>query len=73
VIAGLLAAAALFAGLVAIAYRPFRIAPFAVLIALIATGIGGSHRRLAAWALAVASLGWVLGMIFAVLTRHPLY
>jgi hypothetical protein len=73
VVAGLMAAAAIFAGLVAIAYRPFRIAPFAVLIALIACGIGGRHSRLAAFAVGVASAGWVIGMIVAVLTRHPMY
>ena len=72
-VAGFLAAAALFASFVALVYRPARIAPAAILVALVAAGMGGRHARLAAFAVAVATTCWVVGMIVAVLTDHPLY
>jgi hypothetical protein len=73
VVAGFLAAAAMFGGLVAIAYKPVRIAPVALVVALIAAGIGGRHQRLAALATAVVTVGWVVGMIVCVITERPLY
>ena len=71
--AGFLAAAALFGGLIAIVYKPVRIAPAALVVALIAAGIGGRHQRLAALATAVVTAGWVAGMIVCVITERPLY
>lgn len=68
-----MSAAAIFVGLVALAYRPSRVAPFAIVLALVAAGIGGRHRRLAAVAVAVASACWTVGMVIAVLTRNPIY
>jgi hypothetical protein len=73
VVAGFLATVALFGGLIAIAYKPVRIAPVALVVALIAAGIGGRHQRLAAFATAVVTLGWVAGMIVCVITERPLY
>jgi hypothetical protein len=72
-VAGFLATAALFAGLLSIVYRPVRIGPVALVIALIAVGIGGRNERLAMMAVASVTIGWVLGMIVAVLTENPLY
>jgi hypothetical protein len=72
-VAGFLASAALFAGLVAIVYKPVRIAPAALVVALIAAGIGGRHQRLAAAATAVVTLGWIAGMIVCVITERPLF
>lgn len=72
-VAGFLAAAALFAGLVAIVYYPGRIGPGAMLVALIAAAMGGFQSRLAAIAVAVATLGWLLGMIVAVLLERPIF
>jgi hypothetical protein len=45
----------------------------ALVVALIAVGIGGRHERLATWAVATVSVGWVLGMIIAVITENPVY
>ena len=73
VVAGFLASAALFAGLIAIVYKPVRIAPAALVVALIAAGIGGRHQRLAAAATAVVTLGWIAGMVVCVLTERPLF
>ena len=72
-VAGFLAAAALFAGLVAIVYYPGRVGPGAILVALIAAAMGGFQSRLAATAVAVATAGWFLGMIVAVLFERPIF
>ena len=72
-IAGLLAALSIFGSLVALAYRPGRLVPFALLLALLATMIGGSHRRLAGLAIAIGAVCFVVGMSLAVLTDHPIY
>jgi hypothetical protein len=68
-----MATAALFASVVAVVYRPIRIAPAAILVAVIAAGMGGRHARLAAFAVAVGTACFALGMTIAVLTEHPLY
>jgi hypothetical protein len=73
VVAGFLAALAIFAGSLAVVYKPVRIAPVALVVALIAAGIGGRHQRLAALATAVVTVGWVVGMIVCVITERPLF
>ena len=72
-VAGLLSAAALAVSLLGLAYRPGRLIPFAVVIALISTAIGGRHQRLAALALAVGAVCFVVGMALAVITEHPVF
>ncbi len=72
-VAGFLATAALFAGLVALVYRPARIAPAAIAVALVANAIGGRHERLAALALAVSVLCFVAGMTIAVIVEKPIF
>jgi hypothetical protein len=47
--------------------------PAALLMALLATAIGGRHQRLAALAVAVGAVCFVVGMVLAVLTDNPLY
>src|SRR5437764_233281 len=46
-VAGFLAAFAIFASLVALAWHPLRLIPFSMLIALVASAIGGRYQRLA--------------------------
>ena len=72
-VSGLLSASALFAALLALAYRPARIVPAAIVLALVAARMSDRHRRLAAVAVAVAGICFVLGMTFAVITSNPLY
>ena len=72
-VAGLMASAALFVSLIAVVYRPFRIAPVTILVALIAVGIGGRHERLAIAALVVGTLCWFVGMTLAILLERPLF
>jgi len=51
-----------------------RLAPFAILCALIASALTKErHRRLAAAAVIAASAAWLIGMAFAVLTSNPIY
>jgi hypothetical protein len=72
-IAGFLAAAALFAGLVAVVYYPGRLGPAAMFVALLAAAMGGFQSRLAAFALVVATGGWLAGMVVAVLLERPIF
>jgi hypothetical protein len=73
IVASYLATAALFGGLVSLFYYPGRIGPAAVVIALIASGMGGSVRRFTGMAFAVAALGWLFGMIIAVVLNRPIF
>lgn len=72
-IAGLLASLSIFASLAGIAYRPGRLIPVALLLALVAAAMGGRHLRLAAFALGIGGACFVIGMAAAVMTDHPLY
>lgn len=83
--AGLLSATAIFVGLLGatnlnysisgthLEMRPIRIGVAAVVLALVAAGIGGRHRRLAAIAVAVSGACWIIGMAVAVITQRPLF
>jgi hypothetical protein len=73
VIAGLLAAFSIFASCIGVAYRPARLIPVAILLALLATGLGGRNARLAIWAVGIGGVCFVLGMAVAVLTGNPIY
>jgi len=73
VVAGFLAAAAIFAGLIAIVYYPGRVGPGAILVALLAAAMGGFQSRLAAIAVAVATAGWFVGMVVAIVLERPLF
>lgn len=72
-LAGFLAVLSIVAALLSLAYRPVRLDPFAIVLAFIAAGIGGRSARLAALAVAVASICFVLGMVIAIWAERPLY
>jgi hypothetical protein len=72
-IAGFLAAAAIFVSLMGMAYRPARLVPVAMLLALVAAAIGGRNARLSVFAVAISGLAFAVGMTLAVVTGHPLY
>ncbi len=72
-VAGLLASLSIFASLIGVAYRPGRLIPCALLLALLAAAMGGRHLRLAAFAIGIGGACFVIGMAAAVLTNHPLY
>jgi hypothetical protein len=73
VVAGLLASLAIFASLVGIAYRPVRLIPAALLLALLAASLSGRHLRLASFAIGIGGACFVIGMAAAVITDHPLF
>ena len=72
-IAGLLAALSVLASAIGLAYRPARLIPFALLLAIIAAGMGGRHSRLAAAAIVMGSACFVVGMAVAVITNNPVF
>jgi hypothetical protein len=73
-IAGLLAAAAIFLGVTELAYRPFRLAPLALILLLVATVMGSEReQRLVRIGFASVAVGFVAGAALQVITHHPLY
>jgi hypothetical protein len=52
---------------------PVRVGIAAIALALVAAGIGGRHRKLAAAAVGIAAACWVIGMIVAVVTQRPIF
>jgi hypothetical protein len=72
-VAGLLASLAMFMSLIGVAYRPVRLIPFAIAIALVATAMGGRHARLAGFAIVLGGLCFAVGLAVAVITQNPLF
>jgi hypothetical protein len=72
-VAGFLASASLFISLIGLAYRPLRLIPLAIVLALVAGAIGGRHERLAATAAYVGAACFVVGFALAVVTSNPLW
>lgn len=72
-VAGLLAAAALFLGALELVYRPFRLAPVALILVLIATVMSRRQHKLIGIAVAVIGVCFVVGASLQVITHHPLY
>jgi Domain of unknown function (DUF4383) len=72
-LAGFLAAAAIFVSAIGVVYRPLRLIPLAILLALISAAIGGRSTRLATAAAFIGAACFVLGLAIAVVTSHPLW
>ena len=72
-VGGFLSAMAIAVAAIGIVHKPVRLIPAAFVLAVIAAGIGGPHRRLAAIAVGVATVAFVVGMTIAVWTSNPLY
>jgi hypothetical protein len=72
-VAGLLASLSIFTSAIGVAYRPGRLIPIALVLALLATAMGGRHSRLAAFAIGAGAVCFVIGMAVAVLTNNPVY
>jgi hypothetical protein len=72
-VGGFLAAASIFISCMGVAYRPLRLIPLAILLALIASAIGGRATRLATWAVAIGALCFTVGLAAAVITSNPLW
>ncbi len=72
-VAGLMAAGAVFVGLLELVYRPFRLAPAALIVALIAAVMSRQQQRLVTLAVAVIGICFVVGAAIAVTLERPLY
>ncbi len=72
-VAGFLASLAIFTSLIALAWRPLRLIPVAIILALIAAAMGGRHGRLAYWAVMICAVCFFLGMTIAVVTSRALW
>ena len=71
--AGHHASLSIFFSLIGVAYRPARLIPAALLLALLAVAMGGRHNRLGAIAAGVGALCFAVGMAVAVITGNPIY
>jgi hypothetical protein len=79
-IAGLMAASSLLLSLIAAGFgllievepRPGRLAPVAVVVALVAGRMSARFQRLAFYAVLFAAVAWTLGMTLAVITENPI-
>lgn len=72
-IAGYMSAAAIFIAAMAVVVRPLPLAVAALLLSLVATGIGGRWGRLHAVAVGAATVAFIVGMTIAVVAGRPLY
>ena len=72
-IAGLLAMISIFASTLGLVWRPVRVIPFAIVLALVAARMSARQTRLVGWAVAAAVACWTVGMAIAVITENPLY
>jgi hypothetical protein len=72
-VAGYLAAAAIFAGVIALFWYPGRLGLAAIFAAIVAAGIGRSIQRFTGIAMTVATLGFLFGMVIAVFLDRPIF
>ena len=72
-VAGLLASVSIFASALGLVWRPVRILPFAIVLALVAGLMSARQQRLAGFAVASAVICWTVGMTIAVVTENPLW
>lgn len=72
-VAGFLATLSIFASALGLVWRPLRIVPFAILLALVAARMSARNERIAFYAVIAGVTCWTVGMTIAVLTENPLY
>jgi hypothetical protein len=72
-VAGLCATLAIFLGGLDLLYRPFRLTPVAVVLAILATAMSREQPRLVPIAWASIGIGFIAGATLQLLTHHPLY
>jgi hypothetical protein len=73
IVAGFLATFAIFISLIALAWHPLRLLAPALVMSLLAAGIGGRYRRLAFAAVLTVAACFFFGMLIAVVTSRPLW
>ena len=69
-----LAGAAIFLGIGSLFYYPLRLSIGGLIAAMVAAGMGGQqNRHFTAIAVAVATLGFMFGMIIAIVLDRPIF
>jgi ABC-type Mn2+/Zn2+ transport system permease subunit len=71
-VAGVLAAASIALSLVALADRPGRLVPIAIVVAIVAARMSARFERLAFAAVVIGMIAFVVGMTIAVITENTL-
>jgi hypothetical protein len=72
-VAGLMAAGAIFLGAFELFYRPFRLAPAALILLLIATVMSTEQQKLIKIGFLVVGICFIVGAALQITTHHPLY
>jgi hypothetical protein len=72
-VSGFLAVVSLAASVLALFWNPGRVAPFAILLALISTAMAPKDARLPLIAVVVGALAFVIGITIAVTTNNSVY
>ena len=72
-VAGLLAAIAIFLGALELVYRPFRLAPAAAVLVVIATVMSREQPRVIPVAYVMIGVCFIVGATLQIITHHPLY
>jgi hypothetical protein len=72
-VAGLLASIAIFVGALELVYRPFRLAPAALILALVATVMSREQPKIIPLAFAMIGICFIAGATLQLLTHHPLF
>lgn len=73
IVAGFLAALAMVGGAIAVVERPVPVGLLSIFIGFLAAALAERNQRLAAAGVAIASLGFLCGMIVSVITSRPLW
>ena len=73
VVAGYLAALSIFASVISLAWHPLRLVIPAIILALVAAGMGGKQNKLARAAVMIGALAFFFGMAIAVAGQRPLF
>jgi hypothetical protein len=72
-VAGLLAALAIFLGFMELLYRPFRLAPLAAILLLVAAVMSEEQQRLIRIGFVIVGVCFVAGAALQIITHHPMF
>jgi hypothetical protein len=72
-VSGYLAALAIFIALIGVAWHPLRLIAPAIVISLVAAGMGGKRKRLAFAAVMIVAACFFFGMMIAMITSRSLW
>ena len=73
IVAGFLAALAIFASAIALVWHPLRLLPVTILLSLVAAAMSTRMRRLATFAVGASAVCFFFGMTIAVIYKHKLW